>query len=91
MSLLRVPGILPSGRRCGRRSVRSPNKVLDALRADNWLHAHGDPSSAQGQRIKAQILGAFYIDTDIWRGMVLGQSLMAVRQAINGLNRANTA
>ena len=42
------------------------------------------------KRIKAQILGAFYIDTDMWRGMVLGQSLMAVRQAINGLNRANT-
>ena len=59
--------------------------VLDALRADNWLHAHGDPSGPQAAAIKAQILAAFYVDTDNWRGMVLGQSLMAVRQAMYGL------
>lgn len=61
------------------------NAVLDALRADNWLHAHGDPLGPESVAIKAQLMGAFYIDTDIWRGMVLGQSLMAVRQTINGL------
>jgi len=66
------------------------NQVLDALRADNWLHAHGDPSSPEGARIKAQILAAFYIDTDVWRGMVLGQSLAAARQAIAGLTRATS-
>lgn len=92
--LAAAPRLLPHARVTGialEYGTVASNKVLDALRADNWLHAHGDPSSAQGQRIKAQILGAFYIDTDTWRGMVLGQSLMAVRQAINGLNRANTA
>lgn len=62
--------------------------VLDAVRADNWLHAHGDLSSAQGRAIKQQIRDAFYIGTDIWRGMVLGQSLIAVRQALAGLARA---
>lgn len=60
--------------------------VLDALRADNWLHAHGDPTGPEAPAIKAQILAAFYTDTDVWRGMVLGQSLMTVRQAINGLS-----
>lgn len=63
-------------------------QVLEALRADNWLHAHGDPLSPEGQKIKAQIRGAFYVDTDVWRGMVLGQSLIAVRQALAGLARA---
>ena len=62
--------------------------VLDALRADNWLHAHGDPLGPEAARIKQQILDAFYIDTDVWRGMVLGQSLMTVRQTMNGLSRA---
>ena len=62
--------------------------VLEALRADNWLHAHGDPLSPEGQAIKAQVRDAFYVDTDVWRGMVLGQSLIAVRQALAGLARA---
>lgn len=59
--------------------------VMDALRADNWVHAHGDPLSPEGQAIKAQIRDAFYVDTDLWRGMVLGQSLVATRQAMAGL------
>lgn len=63
-------------------------QVMDALRADNWLHVHGDPLSPQGQAIKAQIRAAFYVDTDVWRGMVLGQSLIAVRQALAGLAHA---
>ena len=63
-------------------------EVLEALRADNWLHAHGDPLSPDGQAIKAQVRDAFYVDTDVWRGMVLGQSLIAVRQALAGLARA---
>lgn len=61
------------------------NRVLDALMADNWLHAHGDPADPLGRRIKAQIRDAFHVDSDLWRGMVLGQSLSAVRQALGGL------
>jgi hypothetical protein len=63
-------------------------QVMEALRADNWLHLHGDPLSPQGQAIAADTRAAFYIDTDIWRGMVLGQSLIATRQALAGLSRA---
>jgi hypothetical protein len=63
-------------------------QVMEALRADNWLHLHGDPLSPQGQAIAADTRAAFYIDTDIWRGMVLGQSLIATRQALAGLARA---
>lgn len=64
------------------------NKVIAALRADAWLHAHGDPLSPEGKAIRAQMLAAFYTDTDHWRGMVEGQSLIAARQALAGLKLA---
>ena len=60
-------------------------EVLLALRADAWLHAHGDLASPQGAAIKARIRDAFYGDADDWKGMVAGQSLIAVRQALTGL------
>jgi Protein of unknown function (DUF2817) len=50
-----------------------PLQVLEALRADNWLRAHSDPLSPNGRAIKDQITNAFYLDNDVWRGMVLGQ------------------
>jgi hypothetical protein len=59
--------------------------VLLALRADAWLHAHGDPLSSAAEPIKAQVRAAFYGDDDDWKGMVAGQSLLAIRQAIAGL------
>ena len=59
--------------------------VLNALRADAWLHAYGDPTSDQGKAIKAQIRDAFYGDADDWKGMVAGQSLLAVKQTLAGL------
>jgi hypothetical protein len=61
-------------------------EVLTALRADAWLHAHGDVASPQGQAIKSQVRDAFYGDADDWKGMVAGQSLLAIRQAIAGLS-----
>jgi hypothetical protein len=64
-----------------------PLQVLDALRADNWLHAHADPADTSADQIKTQIRNAFYIDNDAWRGMVLGQSLSACRHALAGVAR----
>jgi hypothetical protein len=62
-------------------------EVLQALRADAWLHAHGDPRSNEGRPIKNQMRSAFYKETDFWKGMVAGQSLAAIRRAIAGLTR----
>jgi hypothetical protein len=62
-------------------------QVLLALRADAWLHAHGDVRSPQGQAIKKQMRDAFFGDSDDWKGMVAGQSLLATRQALTGLQR----
>ncbi|HEY1751053.1 MAG TPA: M14 family metallopeptidase [Caulobacteraceae bacterium] len=62
--------------------------VFLALRADAWLHAHGDPLSPQGREIKRLIREAFYGDADDWKGMVAGQSLAACRKAVAGLSGA---
>jgi hypothetical protein len=61
-------------------------QVRLALRADTWLHAYGDPQSAQGKAIKRQIRAAYYGDADDWKGMVAGQSLTAYRQVLAGLS-----
>jgi len=65
--------------------TQSVMEVLGALRADAWLHAHGDLASPQGREIKRQMRDAFFGDADDWKGMVAGQSLLACRQAIRGL------
>jgi hypothetical protein len=62
-------------------------EVLQALRADAWLHAHGDLHSDEGRMIKSRIRAAFYRETDYWKGMAAGQSLLTIRQAIAGLTR----
>ena len=59
--------------------------VLEALRADTWLHTHGEVDTPAGRAIKAQIRSAFYCDTPHWQGMVVGQALLACRQAVSGL------
>jgi len=60
--------------------------VLGALRGDHWLAIH--PEAAEGKRdaIRVTMRDAFYIDADDWRGMVLGQSRVAVLQAVLGLS-----
>ncbi len=43
-----------------------PITVVQALRADAWLHAHGEPRSVQGEAIRAQVRGAFADDDPAW-------------------------
>ncbi|HEY0687227.1 MAG TPA: M14 family metallopeptidase [Steroidobacter sp.] len=61
--------------------------VLQALRADNWLHAHGNPNGPEAAAIREQITNAFHVDNDVWRGMVLGQALATSRAALTGLRQ----
>jgi uncharacterized protein DUF2817 len=60
--------------------------VILALRADNWLHAHGDPASAKGQAIKAQIRDAFYQDADDWKQMIWDRGIETQNLALKGLS-----
>ena len=59
--------------------------MLDAVRADNWLHAHGRLDSAEGRAIKAQIRKAFYPDADDWRAMVWERAVEVTRRMVRGL------
>ncbi|MFQ5468273.1 MAG: M14 family metallopeptidase [Kiloniellaceae bacterium] len=61
-------------------------EVKLALRADNWLHVHGDPASPKGRGIKAQIRAAFYQDADDWKQMIWERGLETQRLALKGLN-----
>jgi hypothetical protein len=67
---------------CG---VQTPDKVGAALRADNWLHNHGDPTAPEAADIKKMIREAFHSDSPQWQGMALGQGLAACRVALGGL------
>ena len=58
-----------------------------ALRADQWLHRHPETSAGQRAEIKRRMRDAFYIDSDDWKGMVAGQTRVAVVQAITGLGQ----
>lgn len=69
--------------------VRAVEDTFDALRADAWLYQYGVPISQQGQRIRAKMLAAFYDQSAVWKGMVLGQSMSAIRRALAGLNQSN--
>ncbi|MGH6894708.1 MAG: M14 family metallopeptidase [Dongiaceae bacterium] len=59
--------------------------MLNAVRADNWLYAHGDLDSPQGREIKAQIRAAFYPDKDDWKEMVAERGHYVIRRMLKCL------
>jgi len=62
--------------------------MIDALRADHWLHNHPQADAELARRIKQQILDAFYVDTDAWRGQIIAQARQAMFQGVAGLSSA---
>lgn len=60
-------------------------KVLNALRAEQWLHNHPDASADLRQRIKQQLRAAFYIETDAWKRDVLSQARQVMDASLAGL------
>jgi len=40
--------------------------VLQSLRADAWLHGHGDPTGPEAPAIRAQVRAAFADDDPAW-------------------------
>ncbi len=64
-----------------------PATVLTALRADNWLHKHGEIDGPQGRAIKKQIRHALYPDADDWRTQVWERAIQVGRGLIRGLAR----
>jgi hypothetical protein len=59
--------------------------VLQALRAEHWLHNHPDAPAPLAAAIKQQMRDAFYTDTVEWKEAVVRQAREAFCQAVDGL------
>ncbi|MBY0410830.1 MAG: M14 family metallopeptidase [Burkholderiaceae bacterium] len=59
--------------------------VMNAIRAEQWLQLHPEAPSEQAAQIKAQMLAAFYTDTDAWKGQIVSQARQSMFQAVDGL------
>lgn len=64
-----------------------PMSVVDAMRADHWLHTYGDFDSPLAKEIKQNMFDVFFGDTDDWRENVWEQSKWATEQAIRNLSQ----
>lgn len=60
-------------------------EVSNALRADAWLHAHGDPRGAEAGPIKAQLRAAFAPDDPDWSALVWARFADVAQRATAGL------
>ena len=70
--------LLPAGEVtaiCLEYGTVDPLTVLQALRADAWLHAHGDPVGPDAAAIRAQVRAAFADDDPAWLDAVWARFL----------------
>lgn len=56
-----------------------------ALRADHWLHAHGDPLGPEAAPIKQALRRQYFPDTADWKEAVLFRAHQVARMALVGL------
>ncbi len=61
--------------------------VLDVLRAEAWMHLHGDINfdSPVGRAIKRRFRDAFYVDTELWKRKVLERAIEMTDLGLAGL------
>jgi hypothetical protein len=67
-----------------------PEMIL-ALRAEQWLQRHPEAPADLAVAIKQQMLDAFYVNTDAWKGQIVSQARQAMFQAVDGLRGAAAA
>src|SRR5262249_33708093 len=61
-------------------------EVLNAVRADNWLHQRGEIDSALGRSIKADIKERFFPSGERWREMVWQRAGQTIGWTLKGLS-----
>lgn len=59
-----------------------PVTVLQALRSDAWLHAHGDPSGPDAAAVRSQVRAAFADDDPAWIAACWPRFLEVIRTAL---------
>ena len=62
--------------------------MIDSVRADNWLHVHGDLDSAKGRKIKSDIRYTFYPDEKKWKEMVIDRAVDVLGRTMKGLTQS---
>ncbi len=60
-------------------------EVLNAVRADNWLHHRGELGSEQGRAMKADMKERFFPAGDKWREMVWARADQTIGWALKGM------
>ena len=60
-------------------------QVLQAFRAEHWLHNHPDAPATQRDEIKRRMRDMFYIDSDDWKAAVYTQARTACITAVTRL------
>lgn len=68
--------------------TRPDTEVMNSMRASQWLLRHPEAGASQRSEIRQQIRNAFYCDDSTWKGMVWGQTRVALLQAVVGLSRS---
>ena len=79
----------PNARHTGIAMEYGTVSVMDiafALRAEHWLNNHPQAPAAVAVPIKQQLMDAFYIDTDSWKGQIISQARQSMFQAVAGLS-----
>lgn len=64
-----------------------PIAVLAALRADAWLHGHGDPLGSEAPAIRQQVRGAFCDDDPAWLAAITPRFDEVAGAALAALSR----
>jgi hypothetical protein len=64
-------------------------QVLQALRADHWLHRHPECEVEAAAQIRQKLKDTFYCDNDEWKGLVFGQTRVVAWQTIVGLSEGD--
>jgi hypothetical protein len=81
-----VEPLLPAGCRFAfgfpEYGTYEPMRMIRAIRADNWLHAHGDPSDALGRSIRDEILEVFRPASADWRRRIVETGARLVDQGL---------
>jgi hypothetical protein len=61
-------------------------EMIRAVRADNWLHLHGDLATPEGRAIKAEIKRVFYPEnSEDWKARTLTRCLSVWDHGLKGL------
>lgn len=61
------------------------DRVIKAIRADNWVHINGDLESEQGRAIKQEMRDCFYCVKDEWRQMIWDRAIWSFERMAQGL------